>query len=338
MPAGNSNGRGRTVAPAVTTGVGRNREVSKGTVPTRDQRLSRLAVVLAEQAPMRDAREDEDDPWPDIPEELEPIDDDAIDDDDQMSSGRFLRHPLIVYSRAANWAPPAGAVAAESDDTEGDLRVTVRDPQGGPREHDPGTLAIIHDELHRIAAALDRLQGRALMASTRVDAVASLTLMSQRDLAVEAGGGVDEPKVSRRRRAIIEAPWGQVPLEFFWWRRSDGLSVAEARELIAELRRNPTRPALAIARCVAEAHSHSAAVKTRADAIRHQVPQMDALLTFIPTLNMLSHRIAEVEREELHAVVDKAVFDQTGVHLNARGAGLVRLGLAGAFEGIEVTA
>ncbi|WP_460359123.1 hypothetical protein [Mycobacterium sp. ZZG] len=338
MPT-NSTDRRREVAPAIGRATERGADKARGTKPSLGHLLSRAAVTLAEQVPSRDAHDSYDEPWPDVPEELEPVDDDAVDDEDFDVGGTYTQRPMIVYSRAAPWVPPASARSAESDGIDGDLRFTVRSPQDGLRNHDPATVAIIVDEIHRIAAALERLQPRALAARTRIEAVRKMMPMQQKELAAEFGDPkTTSPLLSRRRREIIQAPWGLVPLEYFWWFKDDGLSVVEARDLITELRTDADRPALAIARVVAERHSLPGVVATRADAIRHQVPQMRALLPFVPMLNILSQKVIQAERENLEKMVDEEVLQQTGLKLNKRGAGLVRLGLAGAFEELDLGA
>ena len=73
----------------------------------------------------------------------------------------------------------------------------------------------------------------------------------------------------------------------------------------------------------------------RADAIRKQVPVMRSLLPVLPTLDLLGRSLADIDLEELDRIVDDLVLRECGRHLEKRGRGLVRMGLVGAFAGME---
>lgn len=325
----NSVRSNRTVKPATVTAT--TTEVGRGNSPTRLLRLNRALAVLAERAALRDGAPS-DDPWPDVPEELEPVDEDALDEDEFLYIGGRYRNPMITYSRASAWAPPPGAVPTDSFAVVGDLRMTVRRPMIG-RNDDPWAGELVGVELQRIAAALDHLQGKALRATTRPEAFVRLEPMSQKRLAEEAS--ISTSVLARRRREIIEAPWGLAPLEFFWWKRSNGLDLVEARLLVKVLRSEPELEARAVARRVAEVVAAPSETSNRIEAIRKQVPVMRSLLPLLPTLNLLAGALIDVDFDDLDRLIEEAVRNESGNALDKRGRGLVRLALAGAFVAVE---
>jgi len=294
-------------------------------------RLSRALAVLAERVCVGD-RDLSDDPWLDVPEELEPVDDDALDEDVSLYENERHRRPAIIYSRATPWTFPADAVPADPYAVESDLRVTVHRPMTG-RTDDPWAGEIVGEELQRIAVALDRRQGRALRATSRPEAFVGLEPMSQKQLAEEAR--ISTSVLSRRRREIIEAPWGLAPLEFFWWKRDQGLDLLEARLLLQTLRSSPQIEARSAARQVAEVVAVPSEVANRIDAIRKQVPVMRSLLLLLPTLNLLAAALPHVDLNDLDVLVEQTVLSATGRALDNRGRGLVRLALTGVFVDLE---
>lgn len=330
MPARGFTGTARAAEPRKATD--RLRDAARVTQrTTRAQVLGRTAAALTEHAPSRTDSSAGDDPWDDVPEELEPIDEDALEAEDFVYTEQQRRgRPAIAFHHAPRWTAPSHASAADPGALAGDLRITVRDPVALSPDDDVATLELVRDELMRIGVALERLQGRALLADSRPDAVLRLTAMTQKKLAEEAA--VSTSVLSRRRREIVEAPWGLVPLEFFWWLGQPGLDADEAQALIRELRSNPTAKALAIAQRVAQRCTAPARSELRADAIRRQVPVMRALLPLMPTLVALSDSLTRVPLSDLEETVEQAVFDRTGQRLSKRGRGLVRLALAGAFS------
>jgi len=141
--------------------------------------------------------------------------------------------------------------------------------------------------------------------------------------------------LSRRRREIIEAPWGLAPLEFFWWKRDQGLDLLEARLLLQTLRSSPQIEARSAARQVAEVVAVPSEVANRIDAIRKQVPVMRSLLLLLPTLNLLAAALPHVDLNDQDVLVEQTVLSATGRALDNRGRGLVRLALTGVFVDLE---
>lgn len=331
MPTNSRHAPTRTRTSATATRTGTSTTTAKRVSPSRLLRLNRTLAVLAEQVPILNQDQD-DDPWPDVPEELEPIDDDALDEEDLRPARERRRQPAIVFSRVTTWAPPADAVPAEPYVVHSDLRVRVRRPDMRSND-EPWTDDLDGGELQRVASALDHLQGRALRAASRAEAFVCLETMSQKRLAEEAE--ISTSFLARRRREIVEAPWGLAPLEFFWWKRAQGLNLVEARLLAQVLKSSPDLEARTAARRVAEVVAAPHEVASRTDAIRKQVPVMRSLLPLLPTLNLLSGALTDVDFEELDDFVDEAVQTESGSTLDRRGRGLLRLVLAGALTDEE---
>ncbi len=320
---------GRTASTAIYTGT--QTTTGKRVSPSRLLRLNRTLAVLAEQMPIL-VESGNDDPWADVPEELEPFDDDALDEQELRTVGERRPRPAIVFSRAPAWAPPTDATPAERHAVHGDLRVRVLRPDPGPNR-ELWTDDLDGGELARVAWAIDHLQGKALRSSTRAQAFVDLEPMSQKRLAEEAG--LSTSFLARRRREIIEAPWGLAPLEFFWWKRSQGLTLVEARLLASVLESSPELEARAAAKQVAEELAAPQDVVSRTDAIRKQVPVMRSIIPLLPTLNLLSGALTDIDFEDLDEFVDEAVRTESGSSLDKRGRGLLRLVLAGAFADEE---
>lgn len=298
--------------------------------PTRLLRLSRALVNLAEHEIPRD-RADDDDPWPDIPEELDPVDDDAVEDEDFLPGVKSRQRPAITYSRATPW-PVAGDAASADRFSDSDLRVTVRRPARSAGS-DPATEDLAAEELQRIAAALDDLQSNALRASSRLGAFECLEPISEKQLATQAA--VSPSVLSRRRREVIEAPWGVAPLAFYWWKRKDGLDLTEARLLARVLQREPELEDRTVARRVAEHSAGPVEVAHRIDTIRKQVPIMRALLPLLPTLNLLSETLTEIDPEEVDELIEAALGSRSSDGLARRGRALVQMALVGAFDDLS---
>jgi hypothetical protein len=317
----------RAVEPTLYSGTKTTTTTGRRVSSTRMLRLSRALSVLAEHEALRD-RDQDSDPWPDIPEELDPVDHEATDDADFFYAAKRRRRPAIAYSRASLWPAPANASPADPFAIEGDLRVTIHRPLAG--DSDSSASDLVADELQRIAAALDQLQSRALRASSRPEAFECLEPMSEKTLAQRAA--VSPSVLARRRREIVEAPWGLAPLEFYWWKRERGLDLIEGRQLARVLWSEPDLGDRAVARRVAEQTAAPAEVAHRIDAIRKQVPIMRSLLPLLPTLSLLSRALTEVDLEELDDLIGEALNSESGHTLDKRGRGLVRLGLVGAFD------
>jgi hypothetical protein len=332
MPSNSRSTLRQALRADTTTTAGTTVQRGSGVVPSRLLRLNRALAALTEQAPLRSDRHTEDDPWPEVPEELEPVDEDPVQEDDLVYIGERRRRPVITFSRVSFWAPPDDAVPADPYAVDAGLRITIYRPAIGWSD-DPWTSEIVGDELQRIAAALDHLQARALRAQSREEAYVRLERITQKTLAAEAE--VDESTVSRRRREIIEAPWGLAPLEFFWWKRDRGIDLIEAQLLVQLLRSDPGLEDRGLARRVAEKVASPTETVHRTDAIRKQVPVMRSLLPLLPTLNLLSEALAEFDLEELDSIVSEVVRNESGNALDKRGRGLVRLALAGAFTRLE---
>jgi hypothetical protein len=316
-----------------TSGVAPGTTTNTNVAPSRSLLLDRTLALLTEHEPARPDGDSDVDPWHDVPEELEPLDEDAVEGDDFVLDRRRSLRAAITFSAAPSWPLRPDVVPSRPHDCGGDLRVTVRStPQRS--DDDPFTADLVRDELRRIGAALDQLQARTLRAASRAEAFVLLEPVSQKRLA--DASGISPTVMSRRRREIIEAPWGLVPLEFFWWKRANGLDLVEARLLAELLDADPDIEARAVARRTAEAVAAPSMVAKRAEAIRKQVPVMRSLLPLLPTLNLLSRALTEVDLEHLEFVVKEAVRSESGHELDDRGRGLVRLALAGAFIDSDV--
>ena len=133
--------------------------------PARHLRLSRTLANLAEHPAAKTQHQPDEETWPDLPEELHPIEEDALDGDDFVAAGRLV-DARIVYSRAEPFEPPRGALCLDASPMAGELRATVR-AGASDWSDDPFTDAIVNEELVRVAAALDHLQAAALRAESR---------------------------------------------------------------------------------------------------------------------------------------------------------------------------
>jgi hypothetical protein len=200
----------------------------------------------------------------------------------------------------------------------------VTTPGGGP-DRDEVASGEAEAELAAIATALAEHQPTAILASSRLSAYDELQPMTERALADAAG--CDVAALSRRRRSIIECPWGLVPLEYFWWKGHDGLRVAEARRLVALLVDQPRIADLAAAAEVvaAERLADPQERRRRTDTVRKQVPVVRAILPHLDLLNSSSAVFPFIDEEELE--------QQLGLTPKVRGKGLVRLALIGCFVG-----
>lgn len=316
--------------------------------PSREQRLHRsVAVALPSVDDLieRDDDEADIDPYLDIPEELEP------DDPDEPTSsfpvaerdGRRRPTPSISFSDFTGWAgrpdPGAGShgrVSAAPTSSVPGLRIRVTHNTTTGQDRDDVAAVDADDDLDAIAAAVGGIQYAAVVANGQAEAYDALVPMTQKTLAETAG--LDEPSVSRRRRAVVQCPWGLVPLEFFCWKKSTtALRAADARALAGILLAEPAITDLASARRVAETIGHTAEeVRRLADALRHQVRVLRVLLHQLPLVNGMASALAMIDIEELEATLNDSVEAALGAALTARGKGLVRLGLAGAFAGLEV--
>jgi hypothetical protein len=197
-------------------------------------------------------------------------------------------------------------------------------PGGGP-DRDEVAANEVQSELAAIAKALAEHQSAAILASSRLDAYDELQPMTERALADAAS--CDVAALSRRRRSLIDCPWGLVPLEYFWWKGHDGLRVAEARRLVSLLLKQPGITDLAAAAQVVAANRFADPEKARrrTDTIRKQVPVVRAILPHLDLLNSWSAAFPFVDEEELE--------QQLGLTPSVRGRGLVRLALVGCFAG-----
>lgn len=316
-------------------------ETRKG--PSRTVRLARaLASGLLNQDDGRD-REDDDyepDPWDELPEELDPDDTDALTDDDYVDDvddkplvPRSARsRPIITFSRFSGWSQRPGALTAHalgrptrSAPRAPGMQVrTAATPGGGP-DRDEVAASEAEAELEAIAQALADHQPSAILASNRLGAYDELQPMTERALAEAAG--CDVAALSRRRRSLIACPWGVVPLEYFWWKRHDGLRVAEARRLVSILQDQPRTANLAAAAQVVAADrlADPEERRRRTDTIRKQVPVVRAILPHLDLLNGWSAAFPFTDEEELEK--------QLGLTPGVRGKGLVRLALIGCFAG-----
>lgn len=298
---------GRRLRPDRATGTELGHGTDRVRTPTVAQRLDRaLEIVQASAPPQTAAGDEDDDPWPDVPEELEPFDDDGLDDPDWWPDGDEPLRPWITFSGSWVTIAPLRAVSDTPD-------------------------AVWHarDDARRVAEALQWVQGAALAAQSLPEALERRVPMTQKELAEAAAA--DAPMLSRRRRELIETRWGVVPLEFFWWAPPHGLSVAEARCLLRSLIDEPA----ATDNAVATRAATSLGAPARTDAMRKQVPILRALLPLLGTLNSLSRRLVHHDFEDLVQLAREPVEAAVGAPLEKRGMGLVRHALSGAFVDME---
>lgn len=318
----------------------------RGRTPSREQRLHRSVAVAppsADDLVERDDDEAELDPYPDIPEELEPDDPDEPVQDSALSDGMGRRRPvpMISFSEFTGWDTGShrdlgrdqGVTASPTSSVPG-LRVRVAHTAAVGADRDVLAAADADDDLDAIAAAIGETQYAAVTARGSAEAFDALVPMTQKKLAEVAG--LDESAVSRRRRTVIECPWGVVPLEFFCWKKSaTAWRAADARALAEILLAEPAISDLAAARRVAASLGNTPeAVRRLADALRQQVRVLRVLIHQLPLVNGTASALTTIDLDELEATLNASVEAALGSPLTDRGKGLVRLGLAGAFKGL----
>ena len=308
--------------------------------PSRTVRLARtLASGLPVQGDSWDSEDDynEPDPWDEPPEELDPDDTDALTDDDpgdEKPLTAWSRRPsaIITFSEFSGWGQRPDPLTSRvvrrptrSAPTARGMQIRIVTIPGGGPDRDEVAANEVQSELAAIAKALAEHQSAAILASSRLDAYDELQPMTERALADAAS--CDVAALSRRRRSLIDCPWGLVPLEYFWWKGHDGLRVAEARRLVSLLLKQPGITDLAAAAQVVAANRFADPEKARrrTDTIRKQVPVVRAILPHLDLLNSWSAAFPFVDEEELE--------QQLGLTPSVRGRGLVRLALVGCFAG-----
>lgn len=333
----------RTPTETVTRGIAR------GVSPSRAQRLGRaLASGLSTSDDHWDLEEDvvDPDPWEDLPEELEPSDPDEPADGFPID-GRTGRHrpmPSITFAAFAGWANRPDPLLARhirrpssGMPTAPGLVVRIAGVPGGGPDHDEVAVAEVEANLAAIANALAARQFAAVTAGTSSEAFDALIPMTQRSLAEAAG--LNEAAVSRRRRSIVECPWGQAPLQFFCWKRKSdmGLHALEARRLVEIIIAQPRLAAAVTGRLVAEEFlTDESVVAKRADALRKQVRVVrSVLLPQLGRFNTMAAALPLVDLDELTRQMDEELRRHQHPELRERGMGLVRLALAGTFVGLE---
>ena len=201
------------IRPGTATATGR--------APSRAQRHSRSNAVAPSSADDRVERGDDDidiDPYPDIPEELEPDDPDHLDPWWSLDETRRRRlaGPQHLLLNIRRLGPPPGSpgrrqVRASPSPTPSvpGLRIRITRNQGAGADLDDVAAADADHDLAAIASAVGHGQYQAVVAGSQAEAFDALTPMNQKRLAEESGLG--EYSISRRRRVIIECPWGLAP-------------------------------------------------------------------------------------------------------------------------------
>jgi hypothetical protein len=315
---------------------------TKGVAPTLGQRLQRtIAAAIPPPDERADLEDDEfdDDPFPDVPEELEPVDEEEprLEPTERTDpTGRGLSPPAISFSEFAGWSTrstsPGGSHLGARHPSG--LRIRLRRSGASSPDRDEVAAADAEEDLAAIAHAIGGYQYAAIVARDQAGAFSALRPMTQRALARRAALG--ESAISRRRRIIVECPWGLTPLEFFFWKKgSTVFDVPDIRALARVLLEEPDVSDSAASRRVAELARGIPKDATRlADALRHQVPVLRVLLAQLTQVNAMASSLPFVDLDELEATLGSAVESTHGGHLAARGKTLVRLGLAGAFVGL----
>lgn len=302
--------------------------------------LLREAVLTDVAVGRSDAPEDDDpdDPWLLCPEEVESR---AREDPDELSTDgpaepRRSRPPSAIYFEPAideassldalRVALPPGVRLAADPMVRNGLRARIArlDSEGILSDEDLAGADKVEEVLEAIAVELLERQHESLKASSMTAALLNLAPLSQRYLAKAAN--VDSSWLSRRKGLVVGTGWGQVPLEFFWWRTENmtdalWLGLPEFARLLRST--TPPPPAKTAARDALRSFFPGGQVDVQyADALRKFARAVMTLAEQSPLIQQYRSSLPDIDAS--------ALCEELGI--TGHGRTVVRMALAGALE------